>query len=109
MKQAKSDLRHEHHARDDRDYDWAAFGSHQAAEKAIKPLFQKMNLHARGHMLSVLLDKLHEHTRPAASLIDRAKELDKHCIPDSVPEWLRAPSAGGLLHTRRGRQGNRAR
>ena len=32
------DLAHAGHARDDADYEWAAFAAQQAAEKALKPL-----------------------------------------------------------------------
>ena len=85
MRQADSDLRHARHARDDGDYDWAAFASHQAAEKAIKALFQKLNLDAWGHTLSVLLENLRAPARPDPVLVDLAKELDKHYIPTRYP------------------------
>ena len=85
LRQAESDLRHAHHARDDGDFDWAAFACHQAAEKAIKALFQKLHLDAWGHTLSSLLAQLPEPVRPSASLIDTAKELDKHYIPTRYP------------------------
>jgi len=85
MRQADSDLRHARHARDDGDYDWAAFASHQAAEKAIRALFQKLNLDARGHTLSLLLENLGAPSRPDPVLVDLAKELDKHYIPTRYP------------------------
>jgi HEPN domain-containing protein len=85
MRQAEADLRHARHALEDGDYDWAAFASHQSAEKAIKALFQKRNLDAWGHALSLLLASLPETFRPEPSLIDRAKELDKHYIPTRYP------------------------
>ncbi len=85
MRQADADLRHARHSRDDGDYDWAAFASHQAAEKAIKALFQKLNLDAWGHTLSVLLENLPDRVRPTGALVDQAKELDKHYIPTRYP------------------------
>jgi len=85
MRQAESDLRHARHAREDGDHDWAAFACHQAAEKAIKAVFQKLNLDAWGHTLSVLLENLPSGARPEADLVDRAKELDKHYIPARYP------------------------
>lgn len=85
MRQAESDLRHARHARDDGDYEWSAFASHQAAEKAIKALFQKLNLEAWRHAASVLMANLPQEVRPDESLIDRAKELDKHYIPTRYP------------------------
>src|ERR1700674_3663622 len=51
FRQAEADLRHARNARDDGDYDWSAFASHQAAEKAIKAVYQTLNLDAWGHML----------------------------------------------------------
>jgi HEPN domain-containing protein len=85
FRQAESDLRHARHASDDGDYDWAAFASHQAAEKAIKALFQKLHLDAWGHVLSMLLTSLPLEARPDLALVDRAKELDKHYIPTRYP------------------------
>jgi HEPN domain-containing protein len=85
LKQAEADLRHAHHARDAGDHDWAAFASHQAAEKAIKAVFQKLHLDAWGHTLSVLLENLPQHARPHSTLVDSAKELDKHYIPTRYP------------------------
>ena len=85
MRQAEADLHHARNARDDADYNWSAFACHQAAEKAIKALFQKLHLDARGHTLSVLLANLPGPARPEAALMDRAKELDKHYIPTRYP------------------------
>ena len=85
LRQGESDLRHARNARDDGDYDWAAFASHQAAEKAIKALYQKLHLEAWGHVLSILLSNLPEEARAEASMVDRAKELDKHYIPTRYP------------------------
>ena len=85
MRQAEADLRHARNARDDADYNWSAFACHQAAEKAIKALFQKLHLDAWGHTLSVLLANLPGPAQPEAALMDRAKELDKHYIPTRYP------------------------
>jgi HEPN domain-containing protein len=85
FRQAEADLRHARHARDDEDFNWAAFAAHQAAEKAIKALFQKLHLDAWGHVLSALLQELPGPAHPAAGLIDAAKELDKHYIPTRYP------------------------
>ena len=85
LRQAEADLRHAHHAREDKDYDWAAFASHQAAEKAIKALFQKLHLDAWGHALSVLLQHLPDVARPDVTTLDAANELDKHYIPTRYP------------------------
>ena len=99
LRQAEADLRHAHHAREDKDYDWAAFASHQAAEKAIKALFQKLHLDAWGHTLSVLLASLPEPARPDEALLDYAKELDKHYIPTRYPSGFER-GAPADLYTR---------
>ena len=85
LRQAEADLRHAHHARDDGDHNWAAFAAHQAAEKAIKAVFQCRHLDAWGHMLSVLLENLRPALEPPVDLVDAAKELDKHYIPTRYP------------------------
>jgi HEPN domain-containing protein len=85
FRQAEADLRHARNARADADYNWSAFASHQAAEKAIKAVFQRRHLDAWGHTLSVLLENLPHDVRPSGELVDRAKELDKHYIPTRYP------------------------
>lgn len=85
LRQGESDLRHARTSRDAGDYDWSAFACHQAAEKAIKALFQKHHRDAWGHTLSLLLTSLPEGDRPDDALVDRAKELDKHYIPTRYP------------------------
>jgi HEPN domain-containing protein len=61
------------------------FASHQAAEKAIKAVFQRRHLDAWGPALSVLLGNLPEDVRPPADLVDTAKELDNHYILTRYP------------------------
>ena len=85
LRQAESDLRHARNSVAAGDHDWAAFASHQAAEKAIKALFQKRHSDAWGHTLSVLLSNLPEGDKPEEALIQCAKELDKHYIPTRYP------------------------
>jgi HEPN domain-containing protein len=85
LRQAEADLRHARNALADRDFDWSAFAAHQAAEKSIKAVFQKLHLDAWGHTLSLLLAALPHESRPAEELIDRAKRLDKHYLPTRYP------------------------
>ena len=99
FRQAEGDLRHARNARDDGDYNWAALASHQAAEKAIKALFQKLHLDAWGHTLSMLLASLPEPARPDEALMDHAKELDKHYIPTRYPNGFER-GAPADLYTR---------
>lgn len=85
MRQADADLRHARNALKDGDHEWSAFAAQQAAEKAIKALYQVLHLDAWGHTLSMLLASLPEPARPEASLVDVAKALDKHYIPTRYP------------------------
>jgi HEPN domain-containing protein len=88
FRQAEADLSHARNSRDQGDWSWAAFASHQAAEKAIKAVFQKRHLDAWGHTVSILLAGLPEPARPGADLVDKAKELDKHYVPTRYPNGL---------------------
>ncbi len=85
MEQAQGDLEH---ARSDRErgfYDWACFSAQQAAEKAVKAVFQKMGAEAWGHSVSDLLQELGKHHSLPYSLMDGALELDKAYIPTRYP------------------------
>lgn len=85
MDQAQGDLEH---ARSDRErgfYDWACFSAQQAAEKAVKAVFQKMGAEAWGHSVADLLQELGRHHPVPPSLMDGALELDKAYIPTRYP------------------------
>jgi HEPN domain-containing protein len=85
FRQAEADLRHARHALEDGDFEWSCFAAHQAAEKAVKALFQSLHLEAWGHTVSVMLGELPAPNKPDAGLVDRVKALDKHYIPARYP------------------------
>ncbi len=85
LRQAEADLRHAHHALEDGDHEWACFASHQAAEKAIKALFQKLSMDAWGHTLTVLIGNLPPQIEVPSDLVDYTRALDKHYIPTRYP------------------------
>lgn len=85
MRQAEADLRHARAACADGHYEWAAFACHQAAEKGLKAVFQRLHRDAWGHTLSILTANLAELIDLDADLHQRAKELDKHYIPTRYP------------------------
>lgn len=85
FKQAKRDLQHARHALKDRDFEWACFASHQAAEKAVKALYQYLGAEARGHSVHAFLDQLPVAHHPGEKLKEAAKALDKHYIPSRYP------------------------
>jgi HEPN domain-containing protein len=85
MDQAEGDLEH---ARSDLKggfYDWACFSSQQAAEKAVKAVFQKLGAEAWGHSVADLLEELSKSRRIPEELMDLALELDKVYIPARYP------------------------
>ena len=87
IKQAEKDLQHAKHSIESQDYEWCCFAAQQAAEKAVKALYQKNHMDAWGHTVSILLSELKEHHAIKApdTLIDGAKVLDKHYIPARYP------------------------
>ena len=86
FRQAEADLRHARNALKDGDYEWSCFAAQQAAEKALKSVFQKMGMDAWGHTVTVLIGNLPpEVARPPETLVDYARMLDKHYIPTRYP------------------------
>ncbi len=78
LKHAKNDLEHGF-------YNWACFSSQQAAEKAVKAVFQKMHIDAWGHSVADLLNELSKSIKIPKKLIQYAYELDKVYIPSRYP------------------------
>jgi HEPN domain-containing protein len=85
LDEANGDLEH---ARSDIQggfYNWACFSSQQAAEKAIKAVFQKMGAEAWGHSVADLLKELAKKHEISEKLFHGALELDKAYIPTRYP------------------------
>ncbi len=87
LRQAVKDLEHAKRSLKFGDYEWACFASHQAAEKAVKALYQKLGVEVWGHSISRMLSSLPNNYKPAIDLIDKAKQLDKHYIPSRYPNF----------------------
>lgn len=85
MKQAKRDLQHARNSLESQAYEWCCFAAQQSAEKAVKALFQKLGTRTRENSVTILLASLSESIDPAADLMDKAKELDKHYIASRYP------------------------
>jgi HEPN domain-containing protein len=90
LRQALRDLDHARNTLHDGVYEWAAFAAQQAAEKAVKALFQSLGAEARGHSVTQLLASLPIAVKPSAEVTEAAKELERHYIgpryPNSYPE-----------------------
>ncbi|MFH1928658.1 MAG: HEPN domain-containing protein [Chloroflexota bacterium] len=85
MDQAQGDLEH---ARSDTErgfFDWACFSAQQAAEKAVKAVFQKRGAEAWGHSVADLLEELVPWRPVPEELSDAALELDKVYILARYP------------------------
>jgi HEPN domain-containing protein len=86
ISQARHDLAHAASSLETAFYDWSCFASQQAAEKAVKAVFQRMGALAWGHSIHDLLSELAtDHPVPSA-LLQAAKELDKAYILTRDPD-----------------------
>lgn len=83
--QAQGDLAHGRNDLEAGFYDWACFSSQQAAEKAVKAVFQKMGAEAWGHSVADLLQELGQSHSVQSDLLNGALELDKAYIPARYP------------------------
>lgn len=85
MRQAGVDLAHAQNDIDHGFYEWASFSSQQAAEKAVKAVFQKLGAEAWGHSLFELLQGLATRLEVGQDILSLAQELDKAYIPSRYP------------------------
>ena len=85
MDQARGDVEHARNDLKSGFHDWACFSAQQAAEKALKAVFQKMGAEAWGHSVADLLQELSESHDVADELMDAALELDKAYIAARYP------------------------
>lgn len=85
MDEAEGDLEHAKSDLDRSFYNWACFSSQQAAEKAVKAVFQRIGAEAWGHSVADLLQELSKKHPVPEELMDAALELDKAYIPTRYP------------------------
>lgn len=106
LEAAREDLEHAGHAEEGGYFQWACFSAQQAAEKAVKAVFQSMGAEAWGHSVSDLLDELADRRNVPDELVDRAIELDKAYIATRYPDAHQSGTPG-QRYTRR--EANRLR
>ncbi len=85
IEQARGDLEHARHDLTGAYFEWACFSAQQAAEKAVKAVFQKLGSEAWGHSVADLLEELGQSQSVPQNLGDAALELDKAYIPARCP------------------------
>lgn len=84
LRQAERDLEHSKMDLRERYYEWVCFSAQQAAEKALKALYQHLHQLAWGHSVRGLLDNLSDKF-DIGDLMEGAKILDKYYIPARYP------------------------
>ncbi len=85
MRQAKRDSEMAEKAMRDGFYEWSCFAAQQAAEKAVKAVFQKMASVAWGHSIFELLRVLTTKISVPDDVLNCARALDRYYIPARYP------------------------
>lgn len=85
IRQADKDLKHAKNALEDADYEWSCFAAQQAAEKALKGLYQSLGGESFGHSILKMLKDLPREVKPDKGLFKKAADLDKFYIPTRYP------------------------
>jgi HEPN domain-containing protein len=98
MDEARKDLEHAQHDLEHEYYNWACFSAQQAAEKAVKAVFQKMGAEAWGHVVTALLEELSDQHPVTKEIREAAQELDKAYVPTRYPNAHLAGSPHSLYN-----------
>jgi HEPN domain-containing protein len=85
LRQAVRDLESAQSQHENGFYEWACFISQQAAEKAVKAVYQRLGAEVWGHSTTDLLMGLREKISVSDELLDSARRLDRHYIPARYP------------------------
>ena len=111
MNQAERDLHVAEELLSDELYEWSCFAAHQAAEKALKAVFQKSHAIAWGHSILDLLKALSRSFAVNDGLLDCGRSLDKYYVPTRYPNgfesgspyeyFIREDAEHAIVHSRR--------
>ncbi len=104
LRQALRDLAHARNASRDGDFEWACFASQQAAEKAVKALYEHYHGEDCGHVISKLLKELPDQAGVNTDLLETAMRLDKLYILPRYPNGFES-GAPGDFYTRKEAEG----
>ena len=106
MAQAERDLQAARWQMEGGFYEWACFLCQQAAEKAVKAVFQRLGGEAMGHSVATLLRALGERTPVPEEVQGCGRLLDRFYIPARYPnswdtgspkDYYTREDAGGAL------------
>ncbi len=97
FKQAKRDLESARVLFKEGIYEWACFIAQQAAEKAIKAVYQKKGGEAWGHSVGELIKGLSDRIDVGAALINDARHLDRFYIPARYPSGWASGTPGEYI------------
>ena len=90
LRQAEKDLKHAIYSCEKEDYEWACFSSQQAAEKALKAIYNKNNIEAKGHSILGLLKGLNQLYEIPEKFFYYGRVLSRYYIetryPNGFPE-----------------------
>lgn len=86
LSQAEGDIEHAKKSLEMNDYNWSCFASQQAAEKALKAIYDFLGGEGWGHMIVKLLKELPpDKVVVKKDLLEKAVYLDKLYIPTRYP------------------------
>jgi len=85
LRQAQRDLEHARRDATDGYYEWSCFSAQQAAEKAVKALYQHLGGEAWGHAIKRLLEELPAEVGVTPQIVDAGRILDRFYIPTRYP------------------------
>lgn len=91
LKQAKRDLDKAELDLQHAFFEWSCFTAQQAAEKAVKAVYQKLNMSVKGHSIVKMLEELQSSTlKISEELFHSARILDRYYTvsryPNGFPE-----------------------
>lgn len=88
--QAKRDLEQAVDSKREKRHEWACFAAQQAAEKALKAVYEKINQSARGHSILGLMRGLEDRRQIPEGFYSYARILSRYYIetryPNGFPE-----------------------
>lgn len=80
LRQAEKDLLHAKNSLQSSDYEWCCFAAQQAAEKALKAVYENNNKSVKGHSILGLIDGLTKDFQVPEKFYNYARVLSRYYI-----------------------------